>query len=121
MAVRSEHRAGRRARRRLASAVRRHAGEEAALLRRRGVVDFRELSRRMALYELIALRLEAGELPIEPQGLERVSHLLDEASGRDPARRTTEVWAPALIALDPAPAGRSEGLLSVPGATLRAP
>lgn len=121
MAVRSEHRAGRRARRRLASAVRRHAGEEAALLRRRGVVDFRELSRRMALYELIALRLEADELPIEPQGLERVSHLLDEASGREPATRTTEVWAPALIALDPAPAGRSEGVLSVPGATLRAP
>jgi hypothetical protein len=87
-----------RARRRLAADVRAHAGTEAARLRQRGVVDFREISRRAALYELIAVRLEAVDLPVEPRGVERVRCLLDEALP-DGAGRNADVWAPALLAL----------------------
>jgi hypothetical protein len=88
-----------RSRRRLASEVRRHAGSEADLLRRSGVVDFREISRRAALYELIALRLEAVDVPVEPRGVARVRRLLDEAP-RDGAGRIVDIWAQALLALD---------------------
>jgi hypothetical protein len=87
-----------RARRRLAAEVRRHAGTEAARLRRRGIVDFREISRRAALYELIAVRLEAVDLPVEPRGVERVRCLLDEAP-RAGVGGNADVWAPALLAL----------------------
>jgi hypothetical protein len=96
MAARSEI----RLRRRLAADVRRHAGAEAAHLKRRGVVDFREIARRTALYELIALRLEEVVVPVEPRGMERIQGLLDDPS-RDTAARTSEVWATALLALDP--------------------
>lgn len=95
-------RAETRARRRLAADVRRHAGTEAARLKRRGVVDFREISRRAALYELIAVRLEAVDVPVEPRGVERVRRLLDEAP-RDGAARSADVWAPAFLALDSEP------------------
>jgi hypothetical protein len=95
VALRSET----RARRRLAADVRRHAGTEAARLKRRGVVDFREISRRAALCELIAVRLEAADVPVEPRGVERIQRLLDEAP-RDGAGRDVDVWAPALLALD---------------------
>jgi hypothetical protein len=89
-----------RSRRRLASEVRRHANTEADLLRRAGVVDFREISRRAALYELIALRLEAVDLPVEPRGTERVRRLLEQGP-RERARGAADVWAPALLDLDP--------------------
>jgi hypothetical protein len=90
-----------RARRRLAAEVRAHAGTEAELLRRAGVVDFREISRRAALYELIALRLEAVDLPVESPGVERVRRLLEQGPRRERARGAADVWAPALLALDP--------------------
>jgi hypothetical protein len=88
-----------RSRRRLASEVRRHAGSEADLLRRSGVVDFREIARRAALYELIALRLEAVDLPVEPRGVDSVRRLLEEGPRRERARGAAEAWAPALLAL----------------------
>jgi hypothetical protein len=90
-----------RSRRRLASEVRRHAGSEADLLRRSGVVDFREISRRAALYELIALRLEAVDVPVEPRGVERVCRLLEQGPRRERARGAADVWAPALLDLGP--------------------
>jgi hypothetical protein len=90
-----------RSRRRLASEVRRHADGEADLLRRSGVVDFREISRRAALYELIALRLEAVDVPVEPRGVERVRRLLEQGPRRAPDRGAVDVWAPALLDLGP--------------------
>jgi hypothetical protein len=88
-----------RARRRLAAEVRRHAGREADSLRQGGAVDFREIARRSALSELIACRLEAVDVPVEPRGVARVRRLLDEAP-RDGAGRIVDIWAQALLALD---------------------
>jgi hypothetical protein len=88
-----------RARRRLAAEVRRHAGREADSLRQGGVVDFREIARRSALSELIACRLEAVDVPVEPLGVESVRRLLDDPP-RAGADRIVDIWAQALLALD---------------------
>jgi hypothetical protein len=65
-------------RRRLARAVRRHARNEREHLHRGGVIEFRSIAARTALYEGIAARLEDLDLPVAVRGIESIERLLAE-------------------------------------------